>query len=607
MKRKFFTVLFGIHQRLTQWLDRVSEPHASVQEAGQRSRAKMLAGISLAFGLIIFIILLLDSLQKMAGVVDPQEYIPFYLILIPGLGMMLVVYSLSRSRYYRIAALVFMLLATILIYVDIALVRESSLDIAYLIFGVLMGSLFFDWKATGAVLLALMLSVLGIPWLTGGALENSVFNAEIFLAVIGLMIIIIASLRERDQRRLLAQARLLVEREAALQASEEKYRLLVNEINEGIFETDLQARISFANQALAEIFGFETPEGLVGHHFVEFIRPDLVEAFKQGYSEFVAGQRQMPSFSLALARQDGSRVLVEGRPSLVLVNGAPVGTRGTLRDVTASKRAEAELQQAHARLEQRVVERTADLKDANQRLEKAARLKDEFLASMSHELRTPLTGILGLTDVLQLQTQGQLSAKQVNALEHISSSGWHLLELINDILDFSKIEAQQVNLRLDDCDVEQICQAVLKTTSKQAQHKNLAAGFSINLPRIVIQADAQRLKQMLTNLLSNAIKFTPQAGKIGIEVVGSPAEHVVQISVWDTGIGIRPEDMPRLFQTFVQLDASLARRYNGTGLGLVLVKRLAELHGGSVSVKSDFGGGSCFTLRLPWHENTGQK
>ncbi|HEY3310584.1 MAG TPA: PAS domain S-box protein [Anaerolineales bacterium] len=269
-------------------------------------------------------------------------------------------------------------------------------------------------------------------------------------------------------------------------------------------------------------------------------------------------------------------------------------------ELAARVQAETELVQAHSILEQRVVERTADLKAANLELEKAARMKDEFLASMSHELRTPLTGILGLSEVLQLKSYGDLSEKQMAALKHISASGRHLLELINDILDITRIEARQLVLRPGPCKLAQVCESSLFLVRSQAQQKNLQTSLTLSAENIIVQADANRLKQMLANLLGNAVKFTPAGGQIGIDVKGSLEEGQVHITVWDTGIGIRGEDIPRLFQTFVQLDASLARQYNGTGLGLALVKRLAELQGGSVSVESVFGAGSRFTIHLPW-------
>jgi signal transduction histidine kinase/CheY-like chemotaxis protein len=273
---------------------------------------------------------------------------------------------------------------------------------------------------------------------------------------------------------------------------------------------------------------------------------------------------------------------------------------GIGHDISEIKRAEERLREAHARLEQRVQERTADLNVANAALQKAARLKDEFLASMSHELRTPLTGILGLSESLLLNTYGGLNDEQQNALRMVDKSGRHLLDLINEVLDLSKIEAGKLELQPATCALDGICQASLQMVSSLARQKNLQTSFSMHPISITFRADPRRLKQMVVNLLSNAVKFTPEHGSIGVDVVGSPAAHEVSITVWDTGIGIHPEDLPRLFQPFVQLDSSLARQFPGTGLGLAMVQRLAELHGGSVQVESVPAHGSRFTILLPW-------
>lgn len=253
-----------------------------------------------------------------------------------------------------------------------------------------------------------------------------------------------------------------------------------------------------------------------------------------------------------------------------------------------------------AQLEQRVEERTLELRETNAALERASRLKDEFLASMSHELRTPLTGILNLSEVLQEQVYGALNEKQLSSLSIIEESGRHLLRLINDILDLTKIEAGLLDPEFESCQVDMICQSSLQLTKGMAGKKHQQLSFSSTPPGIEIEADARRLKQMLVNLLSNAVKFTPEGGKIGLDVRGDVEGGEVSFSVWDTGIGIAEEDFPRLFQPFSQLDASLSRQYNGTGLGLAIVQRLAELHGGSVSLESTLGQGSKFTIHLPW-------
>lgn len=240
-----------------------------------------------------------------------------------------------------------------------------------------------------------------------------------------------------------------------------------------------------------------------------------------------------------------------------------------------------------------------ELRLANAALEKASRLKDEFLASMSHELRTPLTGILGLSEALQMQTYGALSEKQLKSIKTIETSGRHLLELINDILDLSKIEAGKLDLVLEPCSIQSVCQSSLQLVKGMSQQKKINVQFTMDPPSMVIQADMRRLKQMLVNLLSNAIKFTPAGGQVGLAVDGMSQEGSIRMSVWDTGIGIQSSEMDRLFKPFTQLDSSLARQYSGTGLGLSLVHRMADLHGGRVEVESVPGQGSRFTLVLP--------
>jgi PAS domain S-box-containing protein len=240
------------------------------------------------------------------------------------------------------------------------------------------------------------------------------------------------------------------------------------------------------------------------------------------------------------------------------------------------------------------------LRRANQELERAVRIKDDFLASMSHELRTPLTGILGLSEVLQYAAFGELTEKQRRAVANIESSGHHLLDLINDILDISKIEADKLQLQLEPCSLDDICHASLQLVKGMAQHKRQNVQFAMSPTGVTLKCDMRRLKQILVNLLSNAVKFTPEGGALGLEVAGDEPGQIIRLTVWDKGVGIPQDDLTKLFQPFVQLDSSLARQQTGTGLGLALVARLAALHGGSVTVESTPGVGSRFTVALPW-------
>jgi PAS domain S-box-containing protein len=251
-------------------------------------------------------------------------------------------------------------------------------------------------------------------------------------------------------------------------------------------------------------------------------------------------------------------------------------------------------------LEQRVAERTAELTYANLELQRANHAKDEFLANMSHELRTPLNGILGMTELLKERMHGPLTERQERSLGLIEASGRHLLGLITDILDLSKIEAGKIELYPELVDVESICRSSLVFVTEVAVKKSIRVVFEQDPAARKINADPKRLKQILANLLSNAVKFTPANGRVSLTVKPDASSTALQFSVTDTGIGIAAEDLLKLFKPFVQIDSSLNRKHEGTGLGLALVSRLVELHGGAVEVTSELGQGSCFTVSLPW-------
>ncbi|MEM9907259.1 MAG: ATP-binding protein, partial [Cyanobacteria bacterium P01_D01_bin.44] len=243
------------------------------------------------------------------------------------------------------------------------------------------------------------------------------------------------------------------------------------------------------------------------------------------------------------------------------------------------------------------------LRQTNQALARATRLKDEFLATISHELRTPLNTVLGMSEGLQEGIFGEINLQQSNALQTIERSGSHLLELINDVLDVAKIEAGQIKLNCTSTQVTPLCQASLAFIQQRALKKRIQIQVKVppNLPGLWV--DERRIRQVLINLLDNALKFTPEGGRITLAVRGSEANTTrppcLKISVIDTGIGITPEHIDKLFQPFVQVDSSLNRQYQGTGLGLALVKRIVSLHGGQVGVTSKAGLGSCFTIELP--------
>lgn len=256
------------------------------------------------------------------------------------------------------------------------------------------------------------------------------------------------------------------------------------------------------------------------------------------------------------------------------------------------------------------------LRQKNQQLERASALKSQFLAAMSHELRTPLNGILGFSDILQRQIGGTLTNRQLNHVKAIEKSGQHLLGLINDILDLSKIEAGKIDLNLEPVSIHELCSSCLKMIQPRADKKKLGLSIELDYKISQVLLDERRVRQILVNLLSNAIKFTSEQGyiklsgklKFGSQIEGdyrpdyatvNPNTPYLCIEVQDSGIGIPPEKWHLLFRPFQQVDSSLSRRHEGTGLGLALTKRLAELHGGTISLQSEEGVGSTFRVWLP--------
>ncbi|BAY59954.1 multi-sensor hybrid histidine kinase [Calothrix brevissima NIES-22] len=253
-------------------------------------------------------------------------------------------------------------------------------------------------------------------------------------------------------------------------------------------------------------------------------------------------------------------------------------------------------------LEQRVDERTFELAVAKGQAEFANQAKSEFLANMSHELRTPLNVILGNCELLLEGIYGAVNELQKQSILTVENSGQHLLALINDILDVSKIEAGHLELRISSVAIAYLCQSSLAFVTQQARNKEITIKTHIEADcGEYITVDELRMRQLLINLLTNAIKFTPNGGRVNLNVYRQQqtAEDWLCFAVSDTGIGIPESYQDKLFQPFVQVDSKLNRQYEGTGLGLTLVRQIAELHKGSVSLVSELGKGSCFTIQLP--------
>jgi PAS domain S-box-containing protein len=387
--------------------------------------------------------------------------------------------------------------------------------------------------------------------------------------------------------------------EEALRQSEEKYRRLAQELEERVYartaevqdlydnapcgyhSLDQDGVILRINQTELGWLGY-TREEMIGHPIQEFITDKSYGTFKETFPTFKQ-HGSLRDIEIEMLRKDGSifPILVSAT-AIYDKDGRYVTSRSTLFDDTDRKHA------------------LETLRLANSEMKRAMHMKDEFLASMSHELRTPLNAILGLSESLLEQTAGPINEKQQKYLVTVNESGRHLLELINDILDLAKIESGQIKIEPGRVNINTVCEASLRMIKQLAQKKNQIVEVEVEKAIEHVWADERRLKQMIVNLLSNAVKFTPEGGQLGLKVRIDRKDIKLLIIIWDRGIGIREEDLKRLFQPFVQLDSSLSRESAGTGLGLALVAEMARLHGGSVSVSSQLGQGSQFTIILPW-------
>jgi len=245
-----------------------------------------------------------------------------------------------------------------------------------------------------------------------------------------------------------------------------------------------------------------------------------------------------------------------------------------------------------------------ELEQANQQLRTGSRHKSEFLANMSHELRTPLNAILGFSELLQGQTPGPLTEKQARYVANISTGGQDLLGLITDLLDLARVEAGRMELHIAPVNLREVIEAVLHEIRPKAAARGLSLELVVVEALPPVPADPIRLNQIFQKLLSNAVKFNPAGGRVTVTARREPRTsdmgEFVEIAVADTGIGIKAENLPMLFQTFTQLEPNFAKRYQGAGLGLSLTKRLVELHGGRILVESPGEGqGSTFKVQLP--------
>ena len=395
--------------------------------------------------------------------------------------------------------------------------------------------------------------------------------------------------------------------EESLRSNEEKYRLIAENISDIVWTVDGNLSPTYISPSIQMILGYTSEEALT-LPLHRILTPPAYEKIA-GLFRTVLADLTTPHVNpgspammeLELLHQNGSIIPCETTNLPLIVEGNLIGFIGVTRDITFRKNFERELVQA------------------KESAEMASLAKSRFLANMSHELRTPLNHILGFTELVVDQQLGTLNPTQSEYLNDVLHSGRHLLSLINDILDLAKVEAGKLEMDRTEVEIGELLKSSLIMVKEKAQENNVRLAIELEALPESISADERKLKQIVYNLLSNAVKFTPSGGVVVLRAGsgngGLPHEDVtcpenlspsgrpgsfIQISVRDSGIGIKSEDVERIFDPFQQVADGLSRRYQGTGLGLSVTRQLVELHGGRIWAESGgVGAGSTFTFTVP--------
>ncbi|HEX6017194.1 MAG TPA: ATP-binding protein, partial [Burkholderiaceae bacterium] len=385
-----------------------------------------------------------------------------------------------------------------------------------------------------------------------------------------------ALLREREQARQQA--------EASMRASQSRLTIALEAAEIGDWGIDLATGVTRHSMQHDRCYGYDEPVADWNtERFLSSIHADDQPRVRRTFERSLA-QRTPWQEDFRVVWPDGSVHWLASR--CVFLGEAPGFVVGVVIDITSRKQAE-ELRLHSVRLEAQ-----------NRQIQEANRLKSEFLANMSHELRTPLNAVIGFAEILRSSGAVLPEAKRGEYLNHIADGGRHLLRLINDVLDLAKVESGKFVLAPEPLRLPQLVHEVAGVLRSEAARKGVTLGATVDPSLGEVVLDPGRLKQMLYNLLSNAIKFTGAGGRVELRALPE-GERRLRIEVEDTGIGIAADDLPKLFSQFQQVYAGPAKEFGGTGLGLALTRHFAELHGGSVGVRSTPGVGSMFHLVLP--------
>jgi PAS domain S-box-containing protein len=398
--------------------------------------------------------------------------------------------------------------------------------------------------------------------------------------------------------------------EDALKASEERARALIAAIPDPYFEADIHRRILYANQAFQSLFGYSLPE-LNRMEETAYLDETAAETMRTVFDTVLTTEMTMKNIEIEILNRAGEKRSVNLSVSLVRdADGRPVGFQGIMRDITEKKEAEKLIVESSAKLleyseslERNVQERTAELEKAKVEAETASRAKSDFLANISHEFQTPLNTVIGFTKVLADRLFGDLNAKQEEFVRYIAEAGERLSKLLNDIIEVSSVSSGHAQLKVTNVSIPTTLKQVITLLNPAIQEKGHVLTVEVALDADVpLEGDDEKIRQIFFHLLSNAVKFTPPGKKIRVETqraVGKAGQEGVCVSIMDEGPGIRPEDIPKLFQNFGRLESAYTRQSDGIGVGLSLTRQLVELHGGDIQVESQYGGGATFRVFLP--------
>jgi len=352
---------------------------------------------------------------------------------------------------------------------------------------------------------------------------------------------------------------------------------------EGLWDWDIDKNRVYISRRLREFFGdVKSGREVSPKLWIERIHPEDIDRYIASIVSHIKRETGHLECEYRMRNADDEyRWVFDRGIALHDDDGHAYRMAGSARDITERKIAEQEI------------------RDAKDLAEAANITKGRFLATMSHELRTPLNAIIGFSEMMKSEMFGSLgNPHYTEYARDIHESGSHLLNLINDILDVSKLEAGKIEIIESDCDVGEVIATAGLFVRELALEGDVEVKLDCGSALPPLRADERRLKQILINLLSNAVKFTPPGGKITVSVQADPARGFV-VEVRDTGIGIAPEDIPKALEPFAQIDSTLSRRYEGTGLGLPLTRSLIELHGGTIHIESELGEGTLITVTFP--------